>query len=123
MGSDEECKELTFKVGERQTVAFDLSSIDPELGDYDIDLETEIEYSLVVVNSSSGEVLFSKDDVDFDIKTTEEEAWVQFDESDLSETGSFDVEFMVTIDDDTTDDIDWIEKSKNFKMYIQESLH
>jgi len=124
MGLDVECKEeLTFKVGERQTVAFDLSQIDTELADLDIDLVQEVDYSLVAGNSSTGDVLFTKENMDFDIDTTDEEALVRFDESDLSETGSFDVEFMVTIDDDTTADVDWIEKSRNFRMYIKESIH
>jgi len=122
MGSDVECKELTFKVGERQTVAFDLSQIN-DLGGLDIDLATEVEYSLAVANSGTGDILFRKEDMDFDIETEDEEALVRFDETDLSETGSFDVEFMVTIDHDTTADVDWIEKSRNFRMYIQESLH
>jgi len=112
---------MVFKVGEKQTVAFDLSIISKELEHLDIDYDTDLEFNLVVKDNKEDEVLFEKTDSAFMVKSEIEEVWVQFMEEDLSEAGAYKVELMIKIYSGDTKE--WIEKSKDLGMYIQESLH
>ena len=111
---------MVFKVGEKQTVAFDLSIISKELEHLDIDYDTDLEFNLIVKDRED-EVLFEKTDSAFMVKSEREEVWVQFMEEDLSETGAYKVELMIKIYSGDTKE--WIEKSEDLEMTIKKSLH
>jgi len=109
---------------DRRTVVFKLSVLDIDTENMDLDLKEDFSYNLKVSSSEDrDDVLFEKEDIEFDVRPKNNEVRVQFNEDDLREHGVFIAELRVTINDPETEEVDWVERSRDLPLVILPSVH